>query len=59
MEMKKIRPPLTGWSRRLPTATFNRLQLRGKHENFPLAWKILAARLESEAQSQRTRAGSN
>ena len=44
--------PLTGWSKRLPTATFNR-RGQGKHVNYPLAWKLLAARLIQEAQDRK------
>lgn len=47
--MKTLSKPLAGFARRLPTATLNGLTLRGKHENYPLAWKVLATRLAAEA----------
>lgn len=43
--------PLRGWSKRLPSATFNRYG-QGKHVNYPLAWQLLAARLYREAQER-------
>ena len=46
------RRPLKGWSKRLPTATFNRYG-QGKHVDHRLAWKVLAARLLQEAQDRK------